>query len=178
MAVVKKIGEKRAAFGFPTVEEVKEYMKEKKKEWPEKFVQYYAEKFWNNYEASGWRLSNGNKMKSWQAAFNAQWQIPRFQNDIDFLKKCQQETKPTILKPVNEMERLNALLEQYKQKFESVSDEKLIKVYDYLKERKMIVLSSEEKKYIIAAYGDNVEKGKAACVKTMFTNMINHGKQF
>jgi hypothetical protein len=174
-AILKKI--ERGGFRIPLIEEVLLYMKEKKG-WPDKFCQYYAEKFWNNYEASGWKLSNGNKMKSWQAAFNAQWQIPRFQNDIDFLKKCMEEKKPGIVKTIGAQGHLNELLNQYRQNFESIPDEKFIRVYDYLKAHSLIQLSADEKKFIKAAYGDNVEKGKAACVKTMFNNMINYGKSF
>jgi hypothetical protein len=166
-AVVKKMEEKKGAFRVPLIEEVVLYMKEKKG-WPDKFCKQYAEKFWNTYEASGWRLSNGNKMKSWQAAFNAQWQNPRYEQDIIFLKQCMEQNGPAVGKPMGTHGRLN----------EAVSDERLAKVYDYLKENKMIVLTAQEKLFIKTAYANNVEKGKAACVKTMFTNMINHGKQF
>jgi hypothetical protein len=175
-AIVKPLREKRGGFVVPLVEEVLLFMKEKKG-WPDKFCKYYAEKFWNNYEASGWKLSNGNKMKSWQAAFNAQWQMPRYQCDIDLLKKCM-ENKPAIVREMGASGRLNEILSQYKQDFEKVPDDKLVKVYDYLKEHKMIKLSPDEKQFIKAAYGDNPEKGKAACVKTMFTNMVNHGISF
>lgn len=178
-AILKKIEvkrEKRQGFEVPTVQEVKDLMIEKKG-WPEKFAQYYAEKFWNNYEASGWKLANGNSMKSWQAAFTAQWQNVRFKEDIEFLTECK-KLKPAIVKSMNANDRLNDLLLRFKTQFESVSDESLIKAYDYMKGQKIIKLSNEEVRYIKAAYGDNVEKGKAACVKTMFTNMINHGRRF
>lgn len=176
-AVLKTMREKRAGFEVPTIEEIKAFMIEKK-DWPEKFAQYYAEKFWNNYEASGWKLSNGNSMKSWQAAFTAQWQAVRFKEDIEFLNECM-KSKPAIVKQMTSgIDRLNDLLLRFKTKFESVPDESLIKAYDYMKEHKLIKLSTEEKQFIKAAYGDNVEKGKAACVKTLFTNMINHSKQF
>jgi hypothetical protein len=177
-AILKKIEvkrEKRGGFLVPTVDEVSAYMREKKN-WPEKFAQFYAEKFWNNYEASGWKLSNGNSMKSWQAAFCAQWQAVRFKEDIEFLQACLKEIP---MQNVNKKEsRLNELLNRFKTNFETVTDESLIRAYDYMKEHKLIRLSSEEVRYIKAAYGTNVERGKAACVKTMFTNMINHGKCF
>lgn len=177
MTAILKTMEKRAAFQIPTVEEIKAYMKERK-DWPEKFIEYYAEKFWCHYQSNGWKVSGKAAMKDWRAAFVSQWQRPKFKEDIDFLNECMKEKKPAVVKNMNDNDKLNAILMEYKVKFDSVSDERLVKVYDYLKERKMIVLSAEEKKYIIAAYGDNVEKGKAACVKTMFTNMVNHGKTF
>lgn len=177
MAVVKKIegeGGRKAAFSVPTVDQVKAYMKEKKG-WPDKFIDYYAEKFWNTYEASGWRLSNGNKMKSWTAAFNAQWQDIRYQQDRDMLNECR-KTHLTVVQTQNNY--LNQLLTQYRKNFDSVSSEALVAAYDYLKENKLMKLSPDEKDLIKRTYGNNVEKGKAACVITLFNNMINYGKHF
>jgi hypothetical protein len=174
-AVLKTM--KKVGFEIPTIEEVTEYIREKKG-WPEKFIEYYAEKFWCFYQSNGWKVSGKAAMKDWRAAFTSQWKVPKFKEDIEFLNLCMKEKKPAIVKEMNHTDRLNNLLAQYKQNFESVTDEKLIKVYDYLKERKMIRLSAEEKKYIVAAYSNNVEKGKAACVKQMFMNMINHGQTF
>lgn len=181
MAVVKKIGEKRAPFEIPSVEEIKAYISEKKKEWPEKFIEYYSEKFWSFYQSNGWKVSGKAAMKDWRAAFISQWQRPKFKEDIDFLNECIKTEPKNNMAPVKQMsetERLNHRLAQFKRNFELLTDETLINIYDYLKSKKMLVLSDQEKQYIKAAYGNNVEKGKAACVKTMFTNMINHGKQF
>lgn len=176
-AVVKKLREKRGGFEVPTVEDIHQHMREKKG-WPDEFCKWYAEKFWNNYEAAGWKLSNGNSMKSWTAAFAANWQDLKYEETREKLKQCL-KTVPAVIKPIENMtERLNSLMEQYRQNFQSVPDDKLVRIYDYLKLNKMIRLSDDEKRYIKQAYGDNVEKGKAACVKTMFTNMINHGQRF
>lgn len=177
-AIVKPMTEKKAGFVSPTIEEIQAHMREKQQKWPEKFVEYYSEKFWSFYQSNGWKVSGKAAMKDWRAAFTSQWQRPKFKEDIEFLNECMKEQKPAIVKSVNGHDRLNEVLLQYKTRFDSVTDERLIKIYDYLKERKMIVLSPEEKKYIVASYGNNVEKGKAACVKTMFTNMINNGKKF
>lgn len=49
---------KRSA--HPTIEEVTAYVKEKG-------YTFDAEKFWAYYEAQGWKLSNGNPMKNWEA---------------------------------------------------------------------------------------------------------------
>jgi hypothetical protein len=174
-AVLKTM--KKAGFEIPTIEEVQDYIREKKG-WPEKFIEYYAEKFWCFYQSNGWKVSGKAAMKDWRAAFTSQWKVPKFKEDIEFLNLCMKEKKPAIVKEMDATGRLNELLSQYRQNFESVTDEKLIKVYDYLKERKMIVLSQDEKQFIKAAYSDNVEKGKAACVKQMFMNMINHGQTF
>lgn len=177
-AVLKTMApkEKKAGFEIPTVQEVTEYIREKK-EWPEKFIEYYAEKFWCFYQSNGWKVSGKAAMKDWRAAFTSQWKVPKFKEDIEFLNLCMKE-KPTIVKNLNPNDKLNNILNEYRQNFEAVTDERLVKVYDYLKERKMIVLSQEEKQFIKAAYSNNVEKGKAACVKQMFMNMINHGQTF
>lgn len=178
-AVVKKIGEKRAGFQVPPVEEVVLYIQEKKG-WPEKFAKYYAEKFWCFYQSNGWKVSGRAAMKDWKAAFTSQWQRPKFKEDMEFLNQCLKDTK--TLAPVKSItsstDKLNELLNQYKQNFQSIPDEKLEKVYNYLKENKMIQLSADEKQFIKAAYSNNEQKGKAACVKTMFNNMINYGRTF
>lgn len=177
MALVKKIGDKKAAFQIPTVEEVKEYMAERK-DWPVKFIEYYSEKFWCHYQSNGWKVSGKAAMKDWKAAFVSQWQRPKFKEDIDFLNECLKEKKPAIVKEMNGEEKLNVLLSRYKQKFESVPDETLVKAYDYMKERGLIQLPKEDVRLLRASYGDNIEKGKAACVKLIFSKMINYGETF
>src|SRR5688572_28924984 len=101
-AILKKIDdkrEKRGGFEVPTIEEIKALMIEKKG-WPEKFAQYYAEKFFYHYEASGWKLANGNSMKSWSATFHSQWQYPKYKEDIEFFNECK-KMKPAIVKSMN-----------------------------------------------------------------------------
>lgn len=175
-AVVKKLGEKRGPFTVPLIEEVLVFMKEKMG-WPDKFCKYYAEKFWNNYEASGWKLSNGNSMKSWQAAFNANWQNLKYKEDIEVLARCKKEA-PAIVKQLNHMDKLNEVLNQYRANFESVSDDKLVRIYDYMKERKLIKMEREEVLFIKNAYGEDAYRGKAACVKMIFSKMVNYGQHF
>jgi hypothetical protein len=180
-AIVKKIEEKKG-FQIPTVEEIRVHMKEKK-EWPEKFLDYYSEKFWAFYQSNGWKVSGKTAMKDWRAAFTSQWQRPKFKEDIEFLNECMKEIPKskslhTVVSQNNKIQWLNDMLVIYKTNFELVNDQEFVRAYDYLKENKMIRLTKEEVFYIKAAYGNNVEKGKAACVKTMFTNMINHGKTF
>ena len=175
-AVVKKIQDKKAAFQIPTVEEIKAYMGERK-DWPPKFIEYYAEKFWCHYQSNGWKVSGKAAMKDWRAAFVSQWQRPKFKEDIDFLNECLKH-KPAIIKSMNGNEKLNSLLSQYKQNFESVPDETLIKAYDDMKEKGLIKLPKEDVNLLRASYVGNIEKGKAACVKMIFSKMINYGKTF
>lgn len=55
------IGEKRKRFSPPTLEEVMDYAFEKG-------ITINAEDFIDYYSSQGWKLSNGNPMKDWQAA--------------------------------------------------------------------------------------------------------------
>lgn len=52
-------------FAAPTLDEIKAYV-------IEKGLRMDAEAFFDHYEANGWKQSNGNKIKSWQAAAR-QW---------------------------------------------------------------------------------------------------------
>ncbi len=155
-------------FTIPTIEEVKEYIK-KKKGWTDESCKYYAEKFWHHYNARGWRLSANIPMKNWQSAFNSQWQTPKYKEDIDNIKKDKVEVKESPL---------NKVLGEYRNNFESVPVERLVKIYDYMKERKVLILTREEKAYVLQAYGSDPVKGKAACVKIVFDKMISYGKKF
>ena len=67
----------------PTLEEVKAYV-------AEKGYTFDPEKFWAYYETQGWKLSNGNTMKSWEACC-VTWE--KRQNDSTF--------KPQMSKPIN-----------------------------------------------------------------------------
>lgn len=179
-AVVKKIGEKRAGFEIPTVEEVRDYMRERKKEWPEKFVEYYAEKFWCHYQSNGWKVSGKAAMKDWRAAIVSQWQKPKFKEDIDFLNDCL-KSKTVLHAKISGNDKtqwLNDLLAMYGKNFESVNDVEFIRAYDYMKANKLIKLEKDEIELLKVSYGNNIEKGKAACVKMIFSKMINYGKTF
>lgn len=59
----------------PTLDEIKAYVNEKG-------LRMDAEAFFDHYEANGWKQSNGNKIKSWQAAAR-QWA----RRESDFGKK-------------------------------------------------------------------------------------------
>ena len=50
------------AIDLPTLEQVKEFFKEKNK------TELEAEKFFNHFESNGWLVGGKSKMKNWQAA--------------------------------------------------------------------------------------------------------------
>lgn len=89
---------------IPLQSEVAKYMEEKMG-WNRDFCTYYADKFWNHYQAQGWKLANGNAMKDWKAAFNSQWQIPKFKEDIEKMN----EAKKVDVSKLNKMEMVDFL---------------------------------------------------------------------
>lgn len=161
-------------FQPPTIQEVSTYMQEKKG-WPEKFCNYYAEKFFYHYEASGWKLSNGNAMKNWQAAFNSQWQFLKFREDIDFFNSCKQTYQP---KTNPDREYLNERLMEYKKNWDSISDESYVAWYDFMKGKKMLSFSKDEIETIRTHSEGDVDKGKALAVRVMFNRMITQEQRF
>jgi hypothetical protein len=126
---------KKISFKIPLQSEVQAYMKQKKG-WPDKFCEYYAEKFWNNYQAQGWKLSNGNPMKDWMACFNNQWQNLKYADDIAVLQKfggVQPAKVIHLMAPKqqlvfnSEVDKLDALLTTYSHSPTSYSTEKIMK---------------------------------------------------
>lgn len=167
----------RTAFKIPLQTEVQAYMKTKMG-WPDKFCEYYAEKFWCAYQASGWKLSNGNAVKDWQACFNSQWKTLKFKEDIELLNSLT-KTKVVQGSPGTDIEHLDALLIQYKTKFESVTREQFASWYDYLKANHMMAIFTKgDIELIREAYGNDKVKCRAACVQKTFDGYINSGLTF
>jgi hypothetical protein len=127
---------------IPLQTEVARYMEEKMN-WPQDFCFYYAEKFWNYYQAQGWKLSNGNAMKDWKAAFNSNWQSPKFKEDIERLNSVKKK-----LANIEDMaqdaavEYLDKILMMYKTGFKP-DKESAAKIYQWLKARNMFNLPKE-----------------------------------
>lgn len=114
----------RTAFKIPLQTEVSKYIEEKTG-WPRLFCDYYGDKFWNHYQASGWKLSSGNAIKDWKACFNSQWKRPKFKEDIEMLQSfggkaspakvvhMMQPNKEIQAAPITDIERLDTLLVKY-----------------------------------------------------------------
>jgi hypothetical protein len=174
------------AFKIPLQSEVQAYIKEKKG-WPEKFCQYYADRFWNFYQSNGWKVSGKAAMKDWKAAFNGQWQVLKFTEDISFLNACLKENReqpkgPDAAPPKDSVPDtlmyIDEILAFYEKNWEKVEEVRLASCYDWLKENKLMRISKEEGDRAKAGCDGDLMKGKAICVKILFDKMITRGMTF
>lgn len=168
------------AFKIPLQTEVAAYMREKKG-WPDEFCTHYAERFWNHYQASGWKLSSGNLIKDWKACFNSQWQIVKYKEDIELLNRClskQEKIAVRTMDKTNTAGYLDSILLDYKKNYDSLPDERYIAIYDYLKEKRAIKLTKAEIDDILQIAGNDPVKGKKFCVRTFFDKLINNNISF
>lgn len=169
----------------PTIKEVEDYMLEKKSEWPLKFIEFYAAKFWNYYEASGWKLNGGKSVKNWQACFNSQWQELRF-DSVDVLKKMQVQqgvVKKVVVEKRNgnfTVDFMNEVLSEYSRHPTGFSEEQLSSYYQWMKEKGFIKLTNNEMILINETYKKQkkIVQGMAACVTMSFQKMINYQIKF
>lgn len=84
-----------------------------------------------------------------------------------------------VKKPVTEIEKLDALLDMYGKKFESVPFEKMGEWYDYLKENKLLkTFTKEDIELIRQSYGNDNYKCRCACVQQTFDSFRNSGITF
>lgn len=187
MNVKPQTMESAKKFVAPTIQEIEDYIREKRSsEWPEKFIVYYAENFYNHYTAVGWRARGGLSIKDWKACFNNTWRVVKYEA-LDFLKQCQrdQPTKKVNSNPLNgslfielNCEVMNEVLRDYKKNYAKIAIEKLATYYNWLKERKLIILDKEEASDIKKMYNGNETEGKAACVRISFDKLITHNYKF
>ncbi len=185
------MGKKTTGFIKPTIEQVKAFMIEKKKDWPEEFCQYYAEKFWYSYEKSGWRLSagRGGPMKSWTAAFFSNWQDLTYQADRDKLRVLQEKVKLIAAKMVEKgqlpllvgeigAEMVDGIMAEYLAHATRVGPERLASCYEWLKKNLKLRLSAEQKEIVIGMAASNPEKARATVVQWVFDAMAMKGQNF
>lgn len=159
-------------FVIPTIEEIIEYVKEKKPIWPKAFIDWYSNKFFSSYESSGWRLSagRGGPVKNWKAAFNNNWQTLKYKEDFDMLTVLTPKPKSIDEDTLN---YLNDALEEYRKdhKMEKI---RLAACYDWLKEHKLIKISFAQKQEAIEESRKDLMSGKALAVTFVFDYMVNN----
>lgn len=173
------------SFQKPTIEEIRIHMKARKPEWPDKFIEYWAEKFWNHYQAQGWKISNNVAMKDWHAAFASRWQKPKYKEDIEFLEKIQPRKEPikhpgTIISQDRTIEYLDDILMQYQKHPTYIPMDRLASCYDWLKQQGIVkmILNAEQKRIAIEAATIDIQKGKAIAVQLIFDQMALRLKTF
>lgn len=168
---------KKESFIIPTEEEViefiKEYVKDKKINWPTPFCIYYGERFWNSYNSSGWRLSagKGGPVKNWQSCFKNNWKTLKYQEDLNMLRNLMPKQR---LIDHDTLEYLDEVLGEFRTDKDSVTKERLASCYDWLKEFKLLRLNEEEKQRAIVSSIQNLIDGKALAVIYTFNFMVGN----
>ena len=180
----------KKAFQKPNIEEIEAFMQERKPEWPAAFCRFYAEKFWNSYEKSGWKLSagRGGPVKSWKACFSSNWQDLTYQTDRDTLNRMvAEDVAQAKLKPVEGVpgqpvvispETLDALLESYTSHPTRVMPFMLAGCYDWIKAKIKVSLSREQRDIVTGIAEKDIEKAKATVVGWVFESLAKEGKTF
>lgn len=163
---------KKEPFVIPTIEEVSAFMLERMK-WPEKFCDFYAEKFWHNYNACGWKLSSGRggAMKNWQSAVLNNWKMIKYEEDQAMLDRLTPKPKPV---DPDTLDWISEALNEYKKHPESVPIERLASFYEWLKEQGFTkMLTPQQKAIALREYKTDELSGRATAVKFFFDHMVD-----
>jgi hypothetical protein len=166
----------RKRFAIPLQSTVAAYMQQKKG-WPIKFCHHYAERFWNHYQAQGWRLSNNVPMKDWRAAFNSQWQSPKYEEDRILLQKCIDEHRKNSEKETPEMYLNQCLALHAKGAYKPARGE-VLQIYTYLKETGRISLTREDLDSILERGKGSQDMCRMLAVRTLFDKMVAYSLKF
>lgn len=170
-------------FKIPLQTEVTAYIQNKMK-WPEQFCEHYAEKFWNHYQASGWKLSNGNPVKDWQACFNSQWKVLKYSEDIELLKRLtgRNDANQIIIKAMvktdklSEFELLDKFIEDFMSRPTVIPFEEFGKWYEFMKANKLLkIYSRGEVEDLKTWYNGDNYKCRCAVVQQTLTGYVNSG---
>jgi len=182
----------KKTFEKPTIDQLKAHMMEKMKDWPEAFCEYYAEKFWNSYEKTGWRLSagKGGPMKSWTAAFASNWKDLSYEIDRKKLAEAQAQEKARQARLIQREAKLPAtaveigaelvdgLMSEYMAHPTLVTKDRLAACYEWIKKNLRVKLSKEQTQIVIGIAKDDEAKAKATVVEWVFEMLSCQGKTF
>jgi len=157
-------------FVIPSVQEVLDFIIYKQPSWPGSFSQWYAEKFWNHYQSSGWRLSSNVLMKDWKAAFCSNWKELKWEAK-EKLAECQKtEFVRGEVDPKNPM-GIETIFNDFKSGHYDWHT--LALCYKQLRASGALRLSPSEINKLVADAGNNKEYGRYLSVKLYFTKLIN-----
>lgn len=163
-------------FVIPSQADVEEYMKHKKPEWPASFIGYYSERFIGHYTSNGWKVGR-NAMKDWRAAFNSQWQVLKFKEDVDRLAKCQADVMRNPSHKAEMRSFVNLVYENHKMGKPERKIDVLVDIYTWLKQNGLAKLPVEVIERIARDCGPNRDMAKAMSVHEVFNSMVSKNIQ-
>jgi len=167
-----------AKFKIPLESEVAAYMREKMG-WPESFCNYYAERFWSHYQASGWKLKGGNSIKDWKACFRSQWQDLKYPADIERMKQAKSNPVKVDRDPKDYVAALDGFLKTYLSRPSEIVFAEFGKFYEVMKEHKLLKpFNKEEVEGIKTVYHNDIDKCRCACVQKTMDWLANSGLTF
>jgi hypothetical protein len=189
-------------FQIPTIPQVSAFMSYVMPEWPKSFCDWYADKFWHNYQATGWKLSNNVAMKDWQSAFHSRWKSLSYEESRNKLQACLklETTKPkqTDLFPngtfsghmmINgvdvttqegifkaKCDTLDKILAAYRSG--SIDRHLMASQYRWIRECKLLQFTQDEINKLVADSANDKEYGRYLSVKLLFSKLISQNKTF
>lgn len=142
--------------------------------YPEKMKTEFFE-YWSEPNKSGTKM-RFELERTWHLSRRlARWA----NNGFGTKDKPVMSLKMPIKAPETEIEKLDDLLTRYKAKFESVTDEEMVKWYDYLKSQKLMrIFSKEDIELIKASYPNDNLKCRATCVRMTLDGYVNSNLTF
>lgn len=169
-------------FSIPLQTEVSKYIKEKKG-WPDNFCVHYGEKFWNHYQASGWKLSSGNLIKDWKACFNAQWQTLKFKEDIELLNQMSGKKAPGTFhqvsngskQPTNDFDRLDAFINEMRKPGVTIPFDQFGNWYEFMKANRFLkAMTKADCERLMEIYNNDKIKCRCAVVQLTLSGYISN----
>ena len=170
------------SFQIPAITEVVQFIQEKQNGWPQTFIEYIADCFWNHYQSCGWRLSSNVAIKDWKACFNSRWNKLPYEEQRKKLQECKQaeiripEPKKTVWNVDKTGIYIDDLLSQFKTGKYNWKD--LAIPYKWLKGEGLIRFTQAEVEKLVMDAGNDKEYGRYLSVKLFFTKLISEGKTF
>lgn len=168
---------KSEPFVIPTIEEISDYMfeysKKKKTNWHKVFCDWYAEKFWNAYNSTGWKLSagKGGKMKSWTSAFKNNWQTLKYEC-VEMLQKLTPKPKPVDR---DTLDFVNEILTEYRQNKDSIDEIRTASCYEWCKEQGFFLrLTQDQRQECIEISKKDLTNARSCMVRYLFDYMVSN----
>lgn len=149
-------------FSVPLQSEIQAYLNEKKPEWPNEFCKWYADQIWLFYDQKGWMIGK-TKMQRWKSAVSLHFLEPQGKALAELNK-----FKVIPLKPKRDvLTTLEEIYEKYITHPTRIENGVLAALYDEMKEKGLIKLTSEQVK-ICRNLG--AVHGRSQAVKYAFEN--------